>query len=185
MKTTGVLLYPLFSEYEISVALSILKQGNHPITTIGIEEERGLVVGESDFTCVPDTTIHEVDMSTLDSLLLPGCMDISTLFEHEALMDFLRKCAEVNPNLIIASISSSPYLLARAGLIGDRTYTVGLTQEQRQLLQVFQEENYRNDLVVRDGNLITARGSGFIEFGEALGKELNLSFQMNWYQRNS
>ena len=35
-KITGVMLYPLFSEYELTVALSILKQGEHPIKTIGM-----------------------------------------------------------------------------------------------------------------------------------------------------
>ncbi|MFB7155468.1 hypothetical protein [Lysinibacillus sp. NPDC056232] len=36
MKRTAVLLYPQFSEYELSVALSILMQGNKPIITVEI-----------------------------------------------------------------------------------------------------------------------------------------------------
>lgn len=35
MNKTAVLLYPQFSEYELSVALSILMQGNKPIVTVG------------------------------------------------------------------------------------------------------------------------------------------------------
>jgi len=35
MKKTAVLLYPQFSEYELSVALSILMQGGKPIITLG------------------------------------------------------------------------------------------------------------------------------------------------------
>jgi 4-methyl-5(b-hydroxyethyl)-thiazole monophosphate biosynthesis len=65
MKKTGVILYPLFSEYELMVALSILKQGNHSITTIGTTSEP--IKGESDLTCMSDKTIYNTDISTLDS----------------------------------------------------------------------------------------------------------------------
>jgi len=61
-KITGVILYPLFSEYELTVALSILKQGEHPIKTIGITSEP--ITGESDLTCFSDTTIYDVDINT-------------------------------------------------------------------------------------------------------------------------
>lgn len=86
-----------------------------------------------------------------------------------------------NPDLIIAAISSSPYLLAKAGLLKDHKYTVGMKEEQRKEAGVFKEENYCNDLVVQDGNILTARGRAFIEFGKRLGHLLNLEFDSNWY----
>jgi len=178
-KITGVILYPLFSEYELTVALSILKQGDHPIKTIGITSEP--IRGESDLTCISDTTIYDVDINTLDSLLLPGCMDISTLYDHEDLIDFMNRCAHNNKDLVIAAISSSPYLLAKAGLLEDRKYTIGMYEEQRKETGFFNEENYCNDLVVQDGNILTARGRGFIEFGERFGQLLKLKFDSNWY----
>lgn len=181
MKTqmTGVILYPLFSEYELMVALSVLKQGEHPIKTIGITSEP--IRGESDLTCITDTTIYDVDINTLDSLLFPGCMDISTLFDNEDLIDFIRRCALNNRNLIIAAISSSPFLLAKAGLLENRKYTVGIYEEQRKEIGIFNEENYCNDFVVQDGNILTARGRGFIEFGKRFGQLLKLDFDSNWY----
>lgn len=48
MLKTGVLLYPQFSEYELSVALSVLMQGGKPVTTIGIDLSP--VKGESGLT---------------------------------------------------------------------------------------------------------------------------------------
>lgn len=179
MKTTGVILYPLFSEYELTVALSILKQGDHPITTIGITSSP--IKGESDLTCVPDTTIDAVDISALDSLLFPGCMDISTLYDHDDLIAFIVNCAK-NKELKVAAISSSPYLLARAGLLADKKYTIGMEAEERSRTGLFQEENYSHDLVVRDGNMITARGRGFIDFGIQFGQLLGLNFDGRWYQ---
>ncbi|MCA1291937.1 DJ-1/PfpI family protein [Paenibacillus sp. alder61] len=179
IKKTGVILFPLFSEYELTVALSILKQGNHPITTIGITSD--MIRGESDLKCVADCTIYDADIESLDSILIPGCMDISTLFDNEDLVSFIKRCAEYNKELIIAAISSSPYLLARAGILENRKYTTGINEEDRKQLGIFNEDNYCNDLVVQDGNLLTARGRGFTEFGNKLGHLLNLDFNSDWY----
>jgi 4-methyl-5(b-hydroxyethyl)-thiazole monophosphate biosynthesis len=174
---TGVILFPLFSEYELSVALSVLKQGSHPITTIGITSQP--IKGESDLTCMTDKSIYDVDISTIDSLLLPGCMDISTLFDNQDLIQFLQKF--IDRDIVIASISSSPYLLAKAGLLKGRRFTVGMLEEHRAQTGVFDEELFSHELVVQDGDLITARGRGFIEFGLKLGNALKLEFDPRWY----
>ncbi|MNJ65224.1 hypothetical protein D3C77_612220 [compost metagenome] len=54
-------------------------------------------------------------------------------------------------------------------------------EEQRKEIGIFNEENYCNDLVVQDGNILTARGRGFIEFGKRFGQLLKLDFDSNWY----
>lgn len=177
-KKTAVLLYPLYSEYELSVALSILMQGNKEVVTVGINPKP--VKGEAGLTCVPDTSVDELDIEEIDSLLLPGCMDVGTLKDEKKWFDFIKKAA--NEQTIIASISSSPFLLAKAGVLKGKKYTVGLPKEALSSLEVFEVENYSNDLVVQDGNIITARGSGFIHFGELFGKSLGLEFDMNWYR---
>jgi 4-methyl-5(b-hydroxyethyl)-thiazole monophosphate biosynthesis len=176
-KKTAILLYPLFSEYELSVAQSILMQGNKPVLTVGINHHP--VNGEAGLTCLPDTSVEEIDIREIDSLLLPGCLDISTLIHEEKWFDFIRRVTD--EQTIIASISSSPFLLAKAGVLKGKKYTVGLTEEAIDELGVFDKEYYSNDLLVQDGNIITARGSGFIEFGEAFGKMLNLDFNPKWY----
>ena len=56
-----------------------------------------------------------------------------------------------------------------------------MKEEQRKEAGVFTEENYCNDLVVQDGNILTARGRVFIEFGQRFGHLLNLEFDSNWY----
>ncbi|GLC87079.1 DJ-1/PfpI family protein [Lysinibacillus piscis] len=178
MKKTAVLLYPQFSEYELSVALSILMQGAKPIVTVGLSDT--LIRGESGLTCLADTTIHQLKDEEIDSLLLPGCMDIGVLQHEQHVLTWIQRIAE--QQALIASISSSPYLLAKAGLLKDKKYTVGLTQEQREVLGVFEGSHYMNDLVVQDGNIITARGSGFIQFGIVMGQALRLSFNDKWYQ---
>lgn len=112
MKKTAVLLYPQFSEYELSVALSILMQGGKPIITLGSNTKP--IRGESGLNCIADLSVNEVELDDIDSLLLPGCMDISTLQLEESLLDFIRHLSAKGG--MIASISSSPYLLAKAGV---------------------------------------------------------------------
>lgn len=46
-------------------------------------------------------------------------------------------------------------------------------------LGFFDLSHFSEDLVVQDGNIITARGKGFIDFSITA---LNLSFDKSWYQ---
>jgi 4-methyl-5(b-hydroxyethyl)-thiazole monophosphate biosynthesis len=151
------LLYPQFSEYKLSVALSVLMQGGKPVTTVGLDLLP--VKGESGLTCLPDIAAEAVEPDEPDSLLLPGCLDIFALEDQAA------------------------YVAARAGILKGKKYTVGLSADGRTASGCFEEENYSDDLVVRDGNLITARGRAFIEFGGVLGRALNLFFDPLWYGR--
>jgi 4-methyl-5(b-hydroxyethyl)-thiazole monophosphate biosynthesis len=179
MKKTAVLMYPNYSEYELSVALSILMQAEKPVVTVAVSREP--VRGEAGLVCLPDATVDDINPEEIDSLLLTGCMDIFALNEGEVnhLVNFIQRV--VNEDTIIGSISSSPYLLAKAGLLNERNYTIGMYEDDRKKTSVFNEAYYSNDLVVRDGTLITARGSGFIRFGIDFGKTLNLKFDERWY----
>lgn len=177
MKKTAVILYPQFSEYELSVALSILMQGNKPVVTVGLHHRT--IQGESGLTCLADMQLSDIDSDEIDSLLLPGCMDIMTLADEQALCNVIIKMHA--KGAVIASISSSPYLLAKAGVLKEKNYTVGLSLEAIKQLEVFDLGYYKDDLVVQDGSIITARGRGFIPFGIAFGKALQLHFDENWY----
>ena len=178
MKKTAVLLYPQFSEYELSVALSILMQGEKPIITASLENSP--IKGESGLNCIPDKALDDLDMDEIDSLLLPGCMDINALQNKEKYIEFIKQASK--REWLIASISSSPMLLAEAGVLVGRKDTVGLMKEFMEESGVFEMENYSNELVVQDGNIITARGRGFIRFGCCFGKALEIEFDERWYR---
>lgn len=177
LKKTIVLLYPGFSEYELSVALSILMQGRKPIVTVGLTKDP--IKGESGLSCIADATVEEVNLNEIDSLLLPGCMDIIDLIDEEALLDLIKGAA--SKDMVIAAISSSPTLLAKIDILKGKKFTVGMPEEGRTKLGIFEEKSYSDEVVVRDGNIITARGKGFIRFGILLGETLELEFDENWY----
>lgn len=180
MKKTAVLIYPNFSEYELTTALSILMQGAKPISIISIDSEP--VRGEAGLTLIADLTIDQINYVEFDSLLLTGCMDIFDILTNTTYTDFIKKISNQD-NFIIASISSSPALLAKAGLLKNKNYTVGLLEEARRKSGLFEDANYLDELVVQDGNIITAWGSAFIQFGILFGKALNLQFQEGWYHK--
>lgn len=52
---TGILLYPRFSEYELSVLLSVLKQGQKQTVYIGLNQQ--VVKGEAGLPSIPEVTI--------------------------------------------------------------------------------------------------------------------------------
>ncbi|KYD22514.1 DJ-1/PfpI family protein [Parageobacillus toebii] len=174
---TGILLYPRFSEYELSVLLSVLKQGRKPTVYIGLNAQ--VVKGEAGLPSIPEVTVNEVDINQLDSIVLPGVDDFEHLVDHPELTNFLRKFQK--RNIVIGAISSAPYLLSMSGLLDERKYTTGLTADQRKFLGTFNEDNYLDSPVVIDGNLITAKGSAFVDFAIKYGELLNLDFDKSWY----
>ncbi|WP_246017687.1 DJ-1/PfpI family protein [Mesobacillus subterraneus] len=155
-------------------------QGQKPVLTVAIDHSP--IKGESGLTCLADQTVSETDFEEIDSLILPGCMDIMALADMNHYVQFIKELAEKGS--VIASISSSPLLLAKAGLLKGKKFTVGLTDEAIKESGVFELNNLSNDLVVRDGNIITARGSGFIRFGSCIGDALKLDFDERWYKEN-
>ncbi|GEL05245.1 DJ-1/PfpI family protein [Rummeliibacillus stabekisii] len=176
---TGILLYPRFSEYELSVLLSVLMQGQKQTIYIGLEHE--VVKGEAGLPCIPETTIKDIDIHQLDSIVLPGVDDFEHLVNHTELKSFLNLFKQ--RDIVIGAISSAPYLLSMSGLLNGRKYTTGLTEDQRAFLGTFNEGIFVDSPVVVDRNLLTAKGSSFIDFAIQFGELLHLEFDKSWYNK--
>ncbi|TGB03531.1 DJ-1/PfpI family protein [Halobacillus salinus] len=174
---TGVLLYPRFSEYELSVLLSVLKQGGKRTIFLGLDDQP--IRGEAGLPSKPEATIHDFDINLLDSIVLPGVDDFEHLVGHQELAEYLHKVDD--QKRVIAAISSAPYLLSMGDVLAGKTYTTGLTTQQRTFLGTFEEENYVDAPVVVDDYLVTARGSAFIEFAFRVGDLLGLEYDKTWF----
>lgn len=176
--TTGILLYPRFSEYELSVIISVLTQANHPKVFIGLNEKP--VKGEAGLTCIPETTIDKVNIEMIQSLVLPGVDDFQHLIDQEALFQFIRKVYE--QDAVIGAISSAPFILAKAGILKEKFYTTGISKQAREFLGFFSEKNYVDAPLVFDRGILTAKGAYFIDFANKFGQVLELDFNRNWYR---
>lgn len=174
---TAILLYEGFSEYELSVALSVLMQGKKEVVTFAIEQQA--VHSEGGLTVLPDHSIVELEVSQFDSLILPGCIDIGLIKDESVIFQVIQWFNQ--DNKLLAAISSAPFLLGKAGVLQGHRFTAGLTSQQREFMGVFGGAKYEEELVVRSGHLITAKGRGFIQFGLAIGNALGLSYNPKWY----
>jgi len=187
---TALLLFDLFSNYEISVALSVLSQAGKEYEVFCLKEE---AVSEEGLRTKRSKALSELITKDYDSLLIPGCMNLRDIIDNECIHNFIRSF-----NLsehIIASISSSPLLLLKAGMLDGKKYLAGVvkkelleegfTMEQMKGMRDVTELKNDDGTVTShlvDGNLLTAVGYDFINFGIKLGEMLNLDFEPGWYK---
>ncbi len=187
---TAVLLYDDFSNYEFSVMLSIFYQAGKPYTTFGLTKEP--VRSEEGLKVICDALVEDLNIEEFDSLVLTGCMDLEPIINEERIYSFLKQFDL--PRIKIASISSTPFLLARAGLLKNKRYLAGMLKEEllkhghtmEELEGMVDIEEYRESYeeignFIKDGNIITSVGSFFREWAIEFGKMLELDFEPEWY----
>lgn len=131
MKKIAVMIYPNFSMQEIScltdglkvyfdVDVEVFAASTEPVRT------------EDNFLVTAEHTFGEFDPEEYGCLILPGIYDpIPALFDERNIA-FLRSLK--GKNILISSISSSPMLLAKAGLLDDVRFTCGAFEEVCQAL---------------------------------------------------
>ena len=190
MKKTAVLLYNSFSNYELSVALSVLTQGKKEFDIFCKNE---YAISEEGLHVKRGKSLSELVITEFDSLLLPGCMDLRYVIDDKQVLKFLQ-----NFNLsthIVASISSSPVLLLKAGLLKGKHYLAGVVKEglleegftkeqldgMRDINELKNGDGTETSCLI-DGNLLTALGFDFINVGIKFGELLGLEFEPNWYK---
>lgn len=173
----AVLIYPHFSLQEITELTAAL--------TLWFGQELDFVgseitpyVSEDGFHVLPTKRARDVDAASYDCIILPGIMNPLPALHDDEIIAFLRKAK--GANTLIASISSSPLLLAKAGLLEDVRFTAGIYLQMADLLPFLNMDNCTHQPIAEDGNVITAIGFAFREFAMSvlnrLGFEVDESF---------
>lgn len=163
----AVLVYPGFSEFEVTVAMTLLSQQGR-VDTVGLNDH--LVRGEGGLRVLPTKGLQDVRVEDYQALIVPGGADIEPLaLAPGALPALVAEFAAAGK--VVAAICGGTYLLGRAGLLRDRAYTVTFTAAQREGLRL-PEEHFTYQDVVRSGQVITAQGHAFVEFGLAVAQAL-------------
>ncbi len=158
-----------FEECEALVPLDILRRGSIEVKTVGIG---GLEIkGTHNITVIADITDNKVVLKDIDAVILPGGMPGTNNLESNETVKNTVSFANDNEKLICA-ICAAPKILGSMGLLRDKNATCFPSFE-----------NYLKDAsvcecgVVKDGNIITAKGVGVaFEFGftileSLIGKE--------------
>ena len=168
----GALIYPFFSTQEITCLTSCL--------TVWFGEkidylaaEKTIYKSEEGFCVMPTKTFDEVEASEYDCIILPGIIDPLPALYEDKNIEFLRKFKDTDT--LIASISSSPLLLAKAGLLDNHKFTAGFFMQMVEEFTFIKGENFIHKPIVEDGNIITAIGFAFREFAECVVRRLGFN----------
>lgn len=176
-----VILYPGFSLYEINCLTSYL--------TISLEEKdtwiietaastKDPIISEDNFSVNPNLIFEEVEINDYKLIILPGIIDYTKVINDTKLINFLKKL-NTDTRPLISSISSSPIILAKAGLLKDVQFTAGLYEETIESFPDLSTNQLTRTPVYydRENNIITAIGFAFREFAIETLKALNYDVQ--------
>ncbi len=120
MSSFAVMIYPNFSLQEITCLTSVL--------TVWFDEKIDFIASENkefyseEGMCViPNKIIRDVNIIDYDCVILPGTINPLPALYDDRLIDFLK--SGINTNVVFAAISSSPLLLAKAGVLNGKKFT--------------------------------------------------------------
>jgi putative intracellular protease/amidase len=160
------------ADFEITLTLQILKNiGHREIITIG--SNLTPVVSQSGFTSLPNRTLQQaLELPGVEALLIPGG---PIRPQPAGLTELILKIHDEKK--LLAAICFAPQYLGRAGILDHHRYTTSCSEDTIKALQVpdpFPRDNYVEARVVRDGQVITAKGGAFVDFAFAIAEHLDL-----------
>ena len=118
--------------------------------------DRNVITSEDGLACRPARTLDEVVIKDYSCVVLPGMINIVSALHDEKLISFLRSLKQ--QEILIAAISSTPILLAKAGLLRETKFTGGIWQNFFDYFEFLPRENFKAQAVLQDKNIITAVG---------------------------
>ncbi len=165
MSKFAVILYPNFSLQEITCLTSALMVWfDEKIDFIASENKE--YISEEGLRAIPTKIMDDTNITDYDCVILPGTINPLPALYDERLIDFLK--SGINTNVVFAAISSSPLLLAKAGVLNGKKFTAGFFMQMAEVFSFIEKENFTHEGVVCDGNVITGIGMFFREFAEAV-----------------
>ena len=183
--TIHVAIYDTWADWEPGYALAHLASGDwqpdgekYRIVTVG--ETSDPITTKGGITLAPDITIGELDPSNSAMLILPGA-DTWLGGGNAGFVDTASRF--LAGGVPVAAICGATVGLAHAGVLNELDHTSNAPQ-------ILESDaytghvRYKNELVVTDGDLITAAGIAPVEFALAIFERLafyNRAINDNWY----
>lgn len=177
-KKAAILVYPEFSSYEISILTAIFKIFEKDFVVFSAEKV--VVDSEEGFHFFPDKNLEEFNIDDYDCLVLPGMWCFPKVLDDNRYINFLKQFKN-NESIVIASISSSPILLAKAGVLEGKNYCAGLFEEDFDKYDFLNRDYIIKTPLVTDGNIVTAIGMAYREFALEVGRKLNFPCEEGWF----
>lgn len=150
-----------FEEVEALCPLDLLRRAGLEVTTVGVggdtvQGSHGIVVHAD----IPDVMYRDAQP---DMVILPGGMPGSTNLDSSRVVDSAIRAAYKN-NAFVAAICAAPMILGKRGMLeGKEAICYPGFEKYLEGAKISEKS------VVRDGNVITAKGMGVaLEFGLTL-----------------
>ena len=155
-----------FADFEVTLALHKIRNvGKREVITVAYE--RRAVKSESGLTYEPDFTIKEaMRFQDIEGLLIPGGPLRGQAEELTALILKLEQEGKM-----LAAICNGPQYLGRAGVLERHKFTTSCSPKKIRESAVndpFPWQNYLEQRVVIDRQVITAKGRAFVDFSFAV-----------------
>ena len=155
-----------FEEVEALCPLDILRRAGLEVTTVGIGKDT--IIGAHGISVradIPDVLYRD---STPDMIILPGGMPGSSNLDQSKTVDAALRAA-ARKGAFLCAICAAPMVLGKRGYLnGKKAVCYPGFEEYLEGAEVSQTET-----VVRDGNIITAKGMGVaLDFGLELVRAL-------------
>ena len=183
--TIHVAIYDTWADWEPGYALAHLASGDwqpdgkkYRIVTVG--ETSDPITTKGGITLAPDITIGELDPSNSAMLILPGA-DTWLGGGNAGFVDTASRF--LAGGVPVAAICGATVGLAHAGVLNELDHTSNAPQILESDAYTG-HTRYKNELVVTDGDLITAAGIAPVEFALAIFERLafyNRAINDNWY----
>jgi putative intracellular protease/amidase len=183
--TIHVAIYDTWADWEPGYALAHLASGDwqpdgmkYRIVTVG--ETSDPITTKGGITLTPDITIGELDPSNSAMLILPGA-DTWLGGGNAGFVDTASRF--LAGGVPVAAICGATVGLAHAGVLNELDHTSNAPQILESDAYTG-HARYKNELVVTDGDLITAAGIAPVEFALAIFERLafyNRAINDNWY----
>jgi len=160
-----VFYYDKFAEFE--VVFSLLYLGHHQISAVALENREYRSIEGQRF--LPDKVLEEIDVEKTALFLIPGGNPYP-LLKNERLRSFIRKL--IADGAIVAGICGGADLLVGMDFLEGKKATGNADDPDLPpgLADKFFMTDFQNELVVRDGNLITAQSDGYEKLAQLLAE---------------
>ncbi|WP_103981927.1 DJ-1 family glyoxalase III [Helcococcus massiliensis] len=160
MKKIAVFVAPGFEEGETVTVADILRRGEMHCDLVGLEN---VVTGAHNISIQCDRVIDDEIAQEYDMIVLPGGRPgADNLRDNDLVIKAIKDMKKEDK--WIAAICAAPIALERAGVLEDKNFTVYPGYDE-----IIKSGNYKEDIVVVDGKLVTSRGPATVfEFSYTL-----------------
>lgn len=156
-----ILLADGFEEVEAISPLDVMRRNGIDVMTAGVDGKE--ICGAHDIKVTADTEVGDIEVKTVDGIILPGGMPGTlNLQKNEHVNRLIKYCRE--NELLLAAICAAPMILGELGILDGKRAVCFPGFEDK----LFGAE-IGNESVVTSGNIITAKGAGVaLLFGAAI-----------------